>query len=213
MFSKKREKKTKQKKKPNYKEVENQEIPDCAAPKVTSSFLSWTTIELSVRIRELDRRHKNLCPQIGFVTRFLNEVSPEIKNKWKSTTEVLPRKFKWKKTQPRILRKRNLKKTRNSKNSETFRKNRKRKEKYTNSKNFVSRTFSQRSFPQIVRKICLTLSFLSFYFSFLLYYRTLHSYSLIWAVCHLFPQQRWRTHTNNQYRPGEPRDLRKTTSA
>ena len=31
-------------------------------------------------------------------------------------------------------------------------------------------------------------------------YRTLHSYNLIWAVCHLFPQQRWRTHTNNQSR-------------
>ena len=28
----------------------------------------------------------------------------------------------------------------------------------------------------------------------------LHSYNLIWAVCHLFPQQRWRTHTNNQSR-------------
>ena len=31
-------------------------------------------------------------------------------------------------------------------------------------------------------------------------YRTLHSYNLIWAVCHLFPQQRWRTHTNIQSR-------------
>ena len=31
-------------------------------------------------------------------------------------------------------------------------------------------------------------------------YRTLHPYNLIWAVCHLFPQQRWRTHTNNQSR-------------
>ena len=30
------------------------------------------------------------------------------------------------------------------------------------------------------------------------HYRTLHSYNLIWVVCHLFPQQRWRTHTNNQ---------------
>ena len=28
--------------------------------------------------------------------------------------------------------------------------------------------------------------------SFCLSYRTLHSYNLIWAVCHLFPQ-RWRT--------------------
>ena len=31
-------------------------------------------------------------------------------------------------------------------------------------------------------------------------YRTLHPYNLIWAVCHLFPQQRWRMHTNNQSR-------------
>ena len=26
-------------------------------------------------------------------------------------------------------------------------------------------------------------------------FRSLHSYNLIWAVCHLFPQQRGRTHT------------------
>ena len=47
-------------------------------------------------------------------------------------------------------------------------------------------------------------------------YRTLHSYNLIWAVCHLFPQQRWQTHTysvSGNHWPGEPRDLRKTTSA
>ena len=47
-------------------------------------------------------------------------------------------------------------------------------------------------------------------------YRTLHSYNLIWAVCHLFPQQRWRTHTYSvlgNHWPGEPRDLRKTTPA
>ena len=46
--------------------------------------------------------------------------------------------------------------------------------------------------------------------------RTLHSYNLIWAVCHLFPQQRWRTHTysvSGNHWPGEPRDLLKTTSA
>ena len=46
-------------------------------------------------------------------------------------------------------------------------------------------------------------------------YRTLHSYNLIWAVCHLFPQQRWRTHTysvSGNHWPGELRDLRKTTS-
>ena len=48
------------------------------------------------------------------------------------------------------------------------------------------------------------------------YYRTLHSYNLIWAVCHLFPQQRWWTLTYSvlgNHWPGEPRDLRKTTSA
>ena len=48
------------------------------------------------------------------------------------------------------------------------------------------------------------------------YYRTLHSYNLIWAVCHLFPQQRWRTHTysvSGNHWPGEPRDLLRTTSA
>ena len=48
------------------------------------------------------------------------------------------------------------------------------------------------------------------------FYRTLHSYNLIWAVCHLFPQQRWRTLTysvSGNHWLGEPHDLRKTTSA
>ena len=47
-------------------------------------------------------------------------------------------------------------------------------------------------------------------------YRTLYSYNLIWAVCHLFPQQKWQTHTysvSGNHWPGEPRDLRKTMSA
>ena len=37
-------------------------------------------------------------------------------------------------------------------------------------------------------------------------YWTLHSYNLIWAVCHLFPQQRWRTHiysVSGNHWPGE----------
>ena len=47
------------------------------------------------------------------------------------------------------------------------------------------------------------------------YYRTLHSYKLFWAVCHLFPQ-RWRMLTysvsGNRW-PGGPRDMFKTRSA
>ena len=46
-------------------------------------------------------------------------------------------------------------------------------------------------------------------------YRTLHSYKLFWAVCHLFPQ-RWRTLTysvSGNHWPGGPRDMLKTTSA
>ena len=46
-------------------------------------------------------------------------------------------------------------------------------------------------------------------------YRNLHSYNLIWAVCYLFPRQRWWTHTysvSGNHWPGEPCDLRKTTS-
>ena len=46
-------------------------------------------------------------------------------------------------------------------------------------------------------------------------YKTLHSYKLFWAVCHLFPQ-RWRTLTysvSGNHWPGEPRDMFKTTSA
>ena len=47
------------------------------------------------------------------------------------------------------------------------------------------------------------------------FYRTLHCYNLIWAVCHLFPQQRWWTHTysvTGNHWPGEQRDMLKTTS-
>ena len=60
------------------------------------------------------------------------------------------------------------------------------------------------------------LSFLPPAFMAVKRYRTLHSYNSIWAVCHLFPQQRWRTHTysvSGNHWPGEPRDMRKTTSA
>ena len=50
---------------------------------------------------------------------------------------------------------------------------------------------------------------------FLRKYRTLHSYKLFWAVCHMFPQ-RWRTLTysaSGNHWPGGPRDMFKTTSA
>ena len=47
-------------------------------------------------------------------------------------------------------------------------KKKKKKEKYSNSKNFVSRTLSDK-FPANYTKTCNNLSFLSFSFSFLLY--------------------------------------------
>ena len=46
-------------------------------------------------------------------------------------------------------------------------------------------------------------------------YRTLNSYKLFWAVCHLFPQ-RWQTLTysvSGNHWPGGPRDMFKTTFA
>ena len=46
-------------------------------------------------------------------------------------------------------------------------------------------------------------------------HRTLHSYKLFWAVCHLFPQ-RWRTLTysvSGNHWPGGPREMLTTTSA
>ena len=52
--------------------------------------------------------------------------------------------------------------------------------------------------------------------NFFLFYRTLLSYKLLWAVCHLFPQQKWRTLTGSvsgNHWPGEPRDQLRTTSA
>ena len=52
-------------------------------------------------------------------------------------------------------------------------------------------------------------------YTMLCMYRTLHSYKLFWAVCHLFPQ-RWRTLTysvSGNHWLGGPRDMLKTTSA
>ena len=43
-----------------------------------------------------------------------------------------------------------------------------------------------------------------------------NSYKLFWAVCNLFPRQRWRTQTysvSGNHWSREPRDLLKTTSA
>ena len=46
-------------------------------------------------------------------------------------------------------------------------------------------------------------------------YRTLHSYKLFWAVCHLFPQRWWMLtySVSGNHWPGGPRDMFKTTSA
>ena len=49
-----------------------------------------------------------------------------------------------------------------------------------------------------------------------LVYRTLHSYHLIWTVCHLLLRHRWRMHTYSvpgNHWPGEPRVLLKAMSA
>ena len=61
----------------------------------------------------------------------------------------------------------------------------KRKEKYSNSKNFAFRTLSQISFPQIELKICNTLSFLSFSFLFLCIKFLLKNF----IVCVIFSNQ------------------------
>ena len=73
-------------------------------------------------------RHENLIQENGFITRFTNGASQEIKVKINESWQLkfyqensTKRKFNWKKIQPRILRKRTLKKTRNLMNSETFR--------------------------------------------------------------------------------------------
>ena len=58
----------------------------------------------------------------------------------------------------------NLKKIRNLINFETFRSNK--KKKYSNSKNFVSRTLSQISFPQIALKFATLYLFYPFFSSF-----------------------------------------------
>ena len=41
-------------------------------------------------------------------------------------------------------------------------------------------------------------NFPKWFFIFFSCYRILHTYNLIWVVCHFFSQQRWRTRTNIQ---------------
>ena len=77
---------------------------------------------------------------MGFVTRFLNKASQEIKVKLNESR--LLKFYKVKQLKENSTENSALKKTRNSENSEKFLQNKKRKEKYSNSKNFVSRTLS-----------------------------------------------------------------------
>ena len=78
------------------------------------------------------------------------------------------------------------------------------------------RIFNSPYFKRFITIVDLFFSKLIDFLSTAFIYRTLHSYNLIWAICHLFPLQRWRTHiysVSGNHWPGEPRDLRKTTSS
>ena len=79
--------------------------------KVTSSFCVNQLFDSQYEFGDPKWRHEDLSQQMGSVTRFMNGASQEIKvkNKRKSTTEILPWKFNWKKIQPRILWKRTFK--------------------------------------------------------------------------------------------------------
>ena len=143
-----------------------------------------TTIWPSVRIRGRKLQTRKLKPQERFHHLLLEWSSPrnKSKNKCKSTTEVLSRKFNWKKIQPRIMRKRTLKKTQIQRTLKLFDKTQK-KRKYSNSKNFVSRTLFQIIFPQIGLKICNTSTFLSLSFLFLSYK---NPFKNLYYLCYLF---------------------------
>ena len=90
-------------------------IPDSAAP--ISDFLF-----LSRNLGTWTEGMKTLLHEWSFPRN-------KSKNKGKSTTKVLPRKFNWKKIWPRILWKSTLKKTRNLMNFETLQENKKMKRK------------------------------------------------------------------------------------
>ena len=147
-------------------------IPDSAATKKWLLPFCQTTIWRSVRIRGPELKARKLNPGDGFRHSLHEWSSPrnKSKNKWKSSTEVLPRKFYWKKSQLKENSTENSAE-KNLKEDSKFNelRNFSIKQKNSNSKNFVSRTLSQISFQQIVLKICNTLSFLSLSSSFLLY--------------------------------------------
>ena len=107
---------------------------------------------------------------MGFVTRFSNGACQEIKPKLNESR--LPKFYQVKQLKENSTEKtaeKNLKKDSELNELWNILTKQKKKEKYSNSKNFVSRTLSQISLPQIVLKIYNTLSFLSLFFSFPLY--------------------------------------------
>ena len=81
---------------------------------------------------------------MGFVARFLNGASQEIKVKLNESRLLKFYQVKrLKENSTENSAEKNFKDYSNSKNSETYLQNQKRKEKYSNSKNFVSRTLSK----------------------------------------------------------------------
>ena len=101
------------------------------------------------------------------------------------TTEVLPRKFNWKKIQPRILRKRTLKKTWNLWTLKIFVKTKKKKRKILKFKELCFPDTLSDKFPANYTKIYTTLSFLSISFSFLCIKILLKNF----IVCGIFSNQ------------------------
>ena len=122
----------------------------------------WT---LSVRIQGPNcKGTKNLSLQMGFVTRFLNGTSQEIKVKLDESRQLkfyqvkkTRRKFNWEFCWKELCRILAIKWTL----KHFYKTKKKEKKKYSNSKNIVSQT--------LVQKICNTLYFPSLSFSFLLY--------------------------------------------
>ena len=119
---------------------------------------------------------KNLKQKLKPLERFrhslLEWTFPRNKNKWKSTTEVLPSKFNWKEIQwkensTENSAEKNLKENLKFNELWNFSIKQKKKRKILKFKEFVSGTLSQISFPQVVPKICNTLSFLSLSLFFL----------------------------------------------
>ena len=147
-------------------------IPDNTAPKSYHPiFVKNYYSDPQYEFRDQTVKAGKISQQMGLATHFLNGASQEIKVK---LNEIWQLKFyqvkQLKKNSTKNFAEKNLKEDLELNeiwNISTRKK--KRKEKYSNSKNFISRTLSRISFLEIVLKYATVYLFLSLSFLFLLH--------------------------------------------